>query len=107
MRWNSARLNIVQLAQSLKKCPKKRCEFDADVGNIICYLVNMGAQTIRSISLGMGEIGEERLRLYKQLAAKRGYDSLSAFIVDVVDNDLGVQLPKPKTRQGIRPTRKK
>lgn len=55
----------------------------------------------------MGEVGEERLKLYRKLAAKRGYDSLSAFIVDVVDKDLGVQLPKPKTRLGRRPSRKK
>lgn len=67
----------------------------------------MGAQTVRSISLGMGDVGEERLKLYRTLAAKRGYDSLSAFIVDVVDKDLGIHLPKPKTRQGHRPTRKK
>ena len=67
----------------------------------------MGSQTVRSISLGMDEIGQKRLRLYQQLAAKRGYDSLSAFIVDLVDKDLGIVLPKPKTRQGRRPTRRK
>jgi hypothetical protein len=67
----------------------------------------MGSQTVRSISLGMGEVGEQRLKLYRELAAKRGYDSLSAFIVDVIDHDLGVKLPKPKVKQGRRPTRKK
>jgi hypothetical protein len=55
----------------------------------------------------MGEVGEQRLKLYRELAAKRGYDSLSAFIVDVIDHDLGVKLPKPKVKQGRRPTRKK
>lgn len=66
----------------------------------------MGAQTVRSISLGMDEVGEKRLKLYQELAAKRGYDSLSAFIVDIIDKDLGINLPKPRTRQGRRPTRK-
>ena len=70
-------------------------------------LSKMGAQTVRSISLGMDEIGEKRLKMYRELAAKRGYDSLSAFIVDVVDKDLGIDLPKPKTRQGRRPSRRK
>lgn len=55
----------------------------------------------------MDEVGQKRLKLYQELAAKRGYDSLSAFIVDLVDKDLGVDLPKPKTRQGRRPARRK
>ena len=67
----------------------------------------MASQTQRSISLGMGEVGEERLKLYRSLAAKRGYDSLSAFIVDVVDKDLGIDLPKPKTIKGHRRFQKK
>jgi len=67
----------------------------------------MASQTQRSISLGMGEVGEERLKLYRSLAAKRGYDSLSAFIVDVVDKDLGIDLHKPKTIKGHRRFQKK
>jgi hypothetical protein len=66
----------------------------------------MATQTQRSISLGMGEVGEERLKLYRSLAAKRGYDSLSAFIVDLVDKDLEINLPKPRTMKGPRPRRK-
>ncbi len=67
----------------------------------------MGSQTVRSISLGMDGVGQERLKLYKALAKKRGYESLSAFIIDVVDKDLGVTLPKPKMRLVRRATRKK
>lgn len=67
----------------------------------------MGLQTNRSISLGMGETGQQRLELYKKLAKKKGYESLSAYIVDLVDKDLGVDLPKPKSRQGRSPRHKK
>lgn len=64
----------------------------------------MGVQVITSINFGTSEVGQERLRLYKKLASERGYDSLSAFIVDLVDADLKIDLPKPK---GRRPSRKK
>jgi hypothetical protein len=56
----------------------------------------MGAQIIRSIHLGMGEIGVKRLKLYAAMATKRG-KSLSALIVEVVDKDLGINLPRPST----------
>ena len=60
----------------------------------------MGVQVVTSINFGMGEVGKERLKRYKELAGKRGYDSLSAFIVEVVDTDLGItDLPKPKGRR--------
>ncbi len=61
---------------------------------------------VRSIHLGMGEVGEQRLKLYKEHAAKRG-KSLSALIVELVDKDLGIFLPKPKTSKGRRPSRRK
>lgn len=67
----------------------------------------MGSQTVTSISLGKKEIGEERLKLWQERIAQRGYNSLSAFVVDLVDRDLGVKLPKPKSRQGPKPRLKK
>jgi hypothetical protein len=54
----------------------------------------------------MGETGQQRLELYTKLAKKKGYESLSAYIVDLADKDLGVDLPKPKTRQVKSPRRK-
>lgn len=55
----------------------------------------------------MGDTGQKRLELYTALAKKKGYDSLSAYIVDLADKDLGVDLPKPKVRHGPSPRRKK
>lgn len=63
----------------------------------------MGQQTITSVNFGMGDSGRERLRLYQELAKKRGYASLSAFIVDLVDAELGVNLPKPKGSRPLKP----
>jgi hypothetical protein len=56
----------------------------------------MGVQVVTSINFGTGEDGVERLRLYKELAKKRGYDSLSAFIVDLVDKEGDIHIAKPK-----------
>jgi len=68
-------------------------------------LMLMGSQTVRSISLGMEEVGKKRLKLYTELARKKGYESLSAYIVDLVDRELGIDLPQPRMRKGPRPKR--
>lgn len=61
---------------------------------------------VRSIHLGMGEVGEERLKIYSAAAAKRG-QSFSAFIVGLVDKDLDLDLHKAKPRKVARPSTKK
>lgn len=66
----------------------------------------MGAQMIRSIHLGMGEIGEKRLKLYKELAEKRG-KTIGALIIEIVDRELGVNLPKTGVGKSRRSSRKK
>lgn len=62
------------------------------------------AQVVTSISLGMGKVGKERLAQYKEKAKRRGYESLSALIIHLADKDLGVNLPKPRTRVRLRST---
>lgn len=66
----------------------------------------MGAQILRSIHFGMGEVGEKRLSLYEKEAAKRG-KTLGAAILQILDREFGVSLPKPKAVKGRPPSRKK
>ncbi len=66
----------------------------------------MGAQILRSIHFGMGEVGERRLALYEKAAAKRG-ETLGAAILKILDREFDVNLPKPKVAKRRSPSRKK
>jgi len=51
-----------------------------------------------SVVMGMGKNGKERARLYRERSKARGYKSLSAFVVQLVDRELDLKLPIGKRR---------
>ncbi len=44
--------------------------------------------------MGMGSIGKKRLKLYRRGIKARGYRSLSKYVVDLMDRELSINLPK-------------
>ena len=48
--------------------------------------------------MGMGKIGKKRLKLYREGLKARGHKSLSKYVVDAMDRELAVDLPKPERR---------
>ena len=55
----------------------------------------MSQQTTTSINLGTGDAGAERLKSYKLFIRTKGYTSFSAYIIDVMDREAGLAIPKP------------
>jgi hypothetical protein len=53
--------------------------------------------------MGMGKIGKERLRLYHEKIKALGYKSLSSYIVDVMDRELSLDLPRGPRRSVRQP----
>jgi hypothetical protein len=64
-------------------------------------------QTSKSVCIGMGAVGKKRLRLYLQGIKARGYTSFSAYVVDLVDKELAIKLPKPPRRNSSQPVKQK
>lgn len=56
------------------------------------------SQVNASVCVGMGSVGKKRLRLYREKIKARGYKSLSKYVVDVMDRELSLDLPKTKRR---------
>jgi hypothetical protein len=46
-----------------------------------------------SICLGMGDVGKRRLKIYQEKIKARGYKSLSAYVVNRLDQELDVEIP--------------
>lgn len=55
-------------------------------------------QTVRSFSVGMGALGKKRLTLYLKGYKSRGYRSLSACVVALLDKEFDIELPKSSRR---------
>jgi hypothetical protein len=58
-------------------------------------------QETLTINLGMSETGLERRRLWQAEATRRGYGSLSAYIMDCVDKETKVVLPKSRSSRPL------
>jgi hypothetical protein len=48
------------------------------------------SQINTSVCMGMGNIGRQRLKIYRQGIKARGYKSLSKFVIDILDRELHV-----------------
>lgn len=62
------------------------------------------SQVNTSVCMGMGAVGKKRLKLYRQGIKARGYKSLSRYVIDLLDRELSLEIPKEtrrETRQAV------
>ena len=57
------------------------------------------SQVNASVCMGMGKIGHKRLKLYRERIKARGYKSLSKYMVETMDRELGLDFSPESHRQ--------
>ncbi len=58
-------------------------------------------QVNKSVCIGMGPVGRKRMKMYLEAIKARGYSSFSAYVVDLLDKELGIELPRPSRREPV------